>query len=198
MINIYRFEYDCEPLIGHQHCEELLNLHIRLLDYVGSNPYEISFYERYTLGTEIYDLMMMIFSSYETPPPNLDLWEQRWPTEAELSEMFGDFDEYADLPPSRFWDIKRNFPKSKRSVLQEKEFCSMEEISEMRWSEFIVYLMSMFLKANFDDKPLSWSNDFSRLYREYQYKSSPNTVDKAFSNKKFDTFLYLRLSHLAV
>lgn len=191
---VYRFEYDCAPIIGDEHYEELLNLYKRLISYIATDPYKSNFLERYMSGIEIYNAMMRIFSTYKTPPMNFELWEERTLTEEELSTAF-DIDSIQRLYFSlwKFWDIKKKLKKSKRSVLEE-EVCSVTQVPELRWSEFIVYLMNVFLQAKISGKTVVWSNDFSSLYRHYQLDAFSNNVTGSDCvNKNFDTFLYLKL-----
>lgn len=191
------FEFNSELIIGQERYHELLGLFKRLIDFIGTDPEETPF-ERYLSGVEIYTSMVTTFASYRTPAMNLDLWEEREPTEQELSRY--SVKERNNFRGRKFWDVKRNNnKKSKRSVIQkEKENYSMEKLYQLMWSKFIVSLMSAFLQAETANESLPWSEDFDRLYLEYKSKRLSDTDDDNCLNNKFDTFLFLKISRMQV
>lgn len=180
------FESECEPIIGREHYQELQSLFKRLVDYVGLDPAQTTTFERYITGLEIYISMMTTFSSYEAPPIDMDLWEERTMTERELSRLTAsDRNNYRG---KKFWAIKKKFRRPERSIGQKLRY-SNEQSTKERWSQFVVYLMSTFLET---EASTPWADDFARLYMEF--KSKPKH-DECL-NDKFDTFLYSKISHI--
>lgn len=122
---------------------------------MAADPDETTPLERYMSGLEIYISMMLTFSSYETPPMNIDLWEFRRMTDEELSRL--SVEEKIHYRGRKFWTFRKNSRRSRRSLMKnKKEHDSMKGLSQIMWSEFIVSLMSVFLQAKISNESLPW------------------------------------------
>lgn len=190
---MFSFEFDSEPIIGEEHYRELLVLFKRLIGYVAMDSEEVTPLERYTSGFELYVSMMTTFSSYEAASFNIDQWEYRTATEEELSTL--NLWKRSKYRGRKFWVIKKNFRRPKRNVIQEKKVCySIDQYSKQRWSEFVVYLMRAFVKAEASNQTIPWSGEFSWLYLKYRINLSLSNATENCMDEKFDTFLYYKIS----
>lgn len=196
---ILSFEFDFDVIILPEHYRELFLLFGRLLEYSGTDPEETTPFGRFMSGLEIYVSMLMIYSSYEPPSFDNEVWEERLLTEEELSNHLSE--EQRDRYRGRkFWAVRKNSRRSRRSILQKEEivFSKDQLLSEKRWSQFVVYLMSADLQADFAEESLPWSKDFARLYLEYRSNPPSNNLNEDCVNEMFDTFLYSKISRMRV
>lgn len=192
--SIYAFEFDCEQIIGHENYVEMLAIYRRLIEYVHADPTTSTDHERSLSGSEIITWMILIFVGHSIEPVNIDQWEFRELTESELERIPMAIRQ--NFRGQKFWAIRKNQGRLKRSVMQkyvqEDKCYDSEDYAKERWSEFIVSTMKTVLRPRTNKyEPNSWSCDFMRSYFSYQFIQNSNDC----LNSNFDTFLLSRISH---
>lgn len=187
------FDFDSESILEQEHYQELLSLFKRLINYVAIDSENTSYFETYTSGIEIYFSMMRTLGSYETRPLNINQWEERTMTEEELSRF--NVLERNNYRGRKFWAIRKNFKRSKRSVKYNQEVhYSLEFFSEHRWSELVVYSLKAFLAAEISLETTPWSDEFYNLYHQYQSNLRSDNDGDDCLYRSFDTFLLSKFS----
>lgn len=178
------FFFNSAAVIRQDQYEKLLSLVKSLIEYVETDSKQTTSFEKYMSGVELYISMVTVLARYKTLPPNvINQWEPDKMTKDDLSRF---------QKRKKLWTTKENFKRSRRYPVQKEVKCfTVDVLSQQRWSEFVVYLMSTFLQTDSNDKSVPWSKNFTRLYLEYRSNSL------MFSNKnclKFDTYLYSKIS----
>lgn len=194
------FDYDCEPIIGSERYNEMLNLFNNLLNYV-ENARRLEGLDRMTQGAELVITMVLTIERFRQTNYDESNWIQRILNSKELSKVPDNLKR--EFKTKIFSAIKRSEERSKRSLnnserlYQTKTIFSIENYSKQQWSNFISDSIKNILKYRNTGKAVAWEHYLNRLYFHEWFPSLRNESESTdCDNQNFDSYLYLKISKI--
>lgn len=191
------FDYSAEPIVGPQRFEELKQLFLQLREFVRTASRKQPF-TRLMQGFNLFIKISVVLGKYRVTSMTDEQWEDRPLSYEELQNLrTGQL--MRQFGMKKYWTVKKQFRRDPRSVNsykhEEKSMSSSgKDLVKNIWTEFVLIVISISMKARIRSKPLDWMCSFDQLYDDYFFHESISKDDKYSNCLSFDDFLYTKIS----